>query len=83
MRWSMVGQVSFYTKLKKWRHRGKLLPTDKKIVAEENWLHWLKTARAKGFVAKNLKERKEQAYLVQGHDILKNRIVAAGINDGG
>ncbi|MDI9313109.1 MAG: RelA/SpoT family protein [Hydrotalea sp.] len=71
-------QVSFYTNLKN-GDTVEIITSDKKIMPEQNWLHWLKTARAKTFVTKKLKERKEQTYLVQGQDLLKTELLRLGL----
>lgn len=70
--------VSFYTKLKN-GDTVEIVTAHKKLEPEENWFHWLKTARAKAFVAKKLKEKSEKAYLIQGHDILKSELIRLGL----
>ena len=71
-------QVSFYTNLKN-GDTVEIITSDKKNIPEQNWLHWLKTARAKTFVGKQLKERKEQAYMIQGQDLLKTELLRLGL----
>ncbi|MGI9461551.1 MAG: RelA/SpoT family protein [Alphaproteobacteria bacterium] len=70
--------VSFYTKLKN-GDTVEIVTNKKKLIPEENWFYWLKTARAKAFVSKQLKDKKEKSYLVQGHDILKTELLRCGI----
>lgn len=71
-------QVSFYTKLKN-GDTVEIITSKNPLEPDDNWVHWLKTARARAFVSKRVKEKNDQRQLIQGRDILKIEAIRLGI----